>query len=47
MEYLIDYIDYDGKNKRAICCNQEEIINYELYCLELDLPYNVYKLTKL
>lgn len=45
--YLITYIDVDCHRKKRILMSESELMDYESYCLEFDLPYHVYKLTKL
>lgn len=45
--YLIAYVDIKGDKKKVICHSKDSLWMHESYCLEFDLPYHVYKLTKL
>lgn len=45
--YLITYIDTKGNKNEIICKSEDHLRAHESYCLIFDLPYHVYKITKL
>lgn len=45
--YLITYVDINKHRKKIICSCKKKLLDYIEYCIEYNLHYNLYQLTKL